>query len=95
MWKPTDTTTVHAGYANYFTPPPFELVSTGSLTNPVLLSSSASCSANCVNSPVKSERSHVFDAGVTQEVLPGLKVGVDVYYKYARNLSTRDSSARR
>ena len=86
VWTPIDTTTVHAGYANYFTPPPFELVSTGSLTNPVLLSSSASCSANCVNSPVKSERSHVFDAGVTQEVLPGAKIGVDVYYKYARNL---------
>jgi outer membrane receptor protein involved in Fe transport len=86
VWKPTDATTVHAGYANYFTPPPFELVSTGQITNPVLLSSSASCSANCQSSPVKSERAQVFDVGATQEVLPGLKVGLDAYYKYARNL---------
>jgi hypothetical protein len=95
VWKSTDTTTAHAGYANYFTPPPFELVSTGSLTNPTLLSSSGSCATpgpgpsntgTCANSPVKAERSHVFDVGVTQEVVPGLKVGVDAYYKYARNL---------
>ena len=26
VWKPTDTTTIHAGYARYFSPPPFELV---------------------------------------------------------------------
>ncbi len=34
VWKPTDATTVHAGYANYFTPPPFELVSTTALPVP-------------------------------------------------------------
>ena len=27
VWKPTDTTTVTAGYSRYFVPPPFELVS--------------------------------------------------------------------
>jgi hypothetical protein len=95
VWKPTDTTTVHAGYANYFTPPPFELVSTSSLLNPMLLSSSGSCATpgpgpsntgTCQNSPVKAERSHVFDVGATQEVIPGLKVGIDAFYKYARNL---------
>ncbi len=93
VWKPTDTTTVHAGYANYFTPPPFELVTTGSLNNFIATSSScaqsgpgASQTGTCINSPVKAERSQVFDAGVTQDVLPGLKVGVDAYYKYARNL---------
>ncbi len=26
VWRPTGTTTVHAGYSRYFTPPPFELV---------------------------------------------------------------------
>ena len=26
VWKPLDGTTFHAGYARYFTPPPFELV---------------------------------------------------------------------
>jgi outer membrane receptor protein involved in Fe transport len=37
-------------------------------------------------SPVLPERSHYFDVGVTQKVLPGLEVGADVYYKIARDL---------
>jgi hypothetical protein len=95
VWKPTDDTTVHAGYANYFTPPPFELVSTTALTNPALLASSSSCASpgpgpsntgTCANSSVKAERSQVFDVGATQVIIPGAKVGLDVYYKYARNL---------
>ena len=31
VWKPTDTTTIHAGYARYFSPPPFELVASTSI----------------------------------------------------------------
>jgi outer membrane receptor protein involved in Fe transport len=93
VWKPTDTTTLHAGYANYLTPPPFELVATQSLAG--TLGTSASCASpgpgpsntgTCLNSPVKSERSQVFDIGAEQEIVPGLKVGLDGYYKYARNL---------
>jgi outer membrane receptor protein involved in Fe transport len=93
VWKATDSTTVHAGYANYFTPPPFELVSNTALGS--FISTSASCAQNgpggaqtgtCLNSPVKAERSHYFDIGIEQDVLPGLKVGIDAYYKYSRNL---------
>src|SRR5208283_4872495 len=32
------------------------------------------------------ERDHLFDAGVTQDVLPGLTVGIDSYYKKASDL---------
>jgi outer membrane receptor protein involved in Fe transport len=32
------------------------------------------------------ERSHYFDVGITQRLLPGLEVGVDAYYKIARDL---------
>ena len=35
---------------------------------------------------VQPERSHYFDVGVAQRVLPGLEVGVDAYYKLARDL---------
>ena len=28
VWTPTDTTTVHAGFSRYFSPPPIELVAT-------------------------------------------------------------------
>jgi outer membrane cobalamin receptor len=35
---------------------------------------------------VRAERSHYFDAGVSQVVIPGLTVGVDAYYKISHNL---------
>src|SRR5271163_1216979 len=34
----------------------------------------------------KAERSHYFDVGATQIVLPGLKAGIDAYYKLASDL---------
>ena len=83
VWRATPTTTVHAGYARYFTPPPFELISTttvskfvGTTAQPEVLQ----------NSTVKAERADYFDVGVTQELLPGLKAGIDLYYKHAHNL---------
>ncbi len=39
-----------------------------------------------MNSPIKNESAQYFDAGVTQEVITGLKIGLDLYYKKARNL---------
>jgi outer membrane receptor protein involved in Fe transport len=93
VWQATPDTTVHGGYARYFTPPPFELFTGSALTK--LAGTSADCAQSgpgtsetgtCQNSPVKAERDQYFDGGVTQVVLPGLKVGVDAYYKYARNL---------
>ena len=81
----TSSTTLHIGYANYFTPPPFDTVSFSSVT---ALANTTGAQASTGNSPIKAERSHYFDAGVTQDVtqVPGLKLGLDAYYKYARNL---------
>jgi len=81
VWQPTPATTVHAGYANYFTPPPFEMS-----PNPNLFVSTTGAAASTGNSPIKAERSQYFDAGVEQEIMTGLKAGIDVYYKYSRNL---------
>ncbi len=81
VWQPMPATTVHAGYANYFTPPPFELV-----PNPNLFVSTTGAAASSANSPIKAERAQYFDAGVEQEIMTGLKAGIDVYYKYSRNL---------
>jgi outer membrane receptor protein involved in Fe transport len=83
VWQATSATTVHAGYANYFTPPPFELAPPDSVN---VFANTTGATASSGNSPLKAERAHVFDVGVTQDVLPGLKVGLDAYYKYARNL---------
>jgi len=85
VWTPTAETTVHAGYANYFTPPPFDTVSFSSIT---AFSNTTGAPASTLNTAAKAERSHVFDVGATQDVgwVPGLKLGIDTYYKYARNL---------
>jgi outer membrane receptor protein involved in Fe transport len=83
VYKPFDGTTFHAGYARYFTPPS-QVIATP--TNLALFQNTTQQPAIVQNSPVLPERSHYFDAGVTQTVLPGLEIGVDAYYKRARDL---------
>jgi outer membrane receptor protein involved in Fe transport len=74
---------VHAGYARYFTPPPMELISPTTIGKFV---GTTNESLTQVNDKVKAERSHYFDVGIDQQVLPGLKAGIDFYYKIAKNL---------
>jgi outer membrane receptor protein involved in Fe transport len=82
VWQPTKTTTLHAGYARYFTPPPLELVEQTSVNKFV---NTTNASQVTLSSPVKSERSHYFDAGITQKITPDFQVGLDAYYKIAKN----------
>ncbi|RTL55411.1 MAG: ligand-gated channel [Bradyrhizobiaceae bacterium] len=84
VYKPFESTTFHAGYARNFTPPPQVLAAP---TNTSL--ANGTTQQPSVPPPygqVQPERSTVFDVGVTQKVLPGLELGVDAYYKEARNL---------
>ncbi len=83
VWKPTETTTLTAGYARFFVPPPFELVSTTVVTS--FLGTTAA-PAVTQNNPVRAERSNYFDVGISQVIIPGLTVGFDAYYKMATNL---------
>jgi outer membrane receptor protein involved in Fe transport len=83
VWQATPTTTAHAGYANYFTPPPFDLASMQSINQ---FSNTSGAAPSSGNSSLKAERAQYFDVGVTQEIMTGLKVGIDAYYKYSRNL---------
>jgi outer membrane receptor protein involved in Fe transport len=83
VWEPTDSTTITAGYARYLTPPPFELIGS---TDIALFANTSAAPAVTADNVAKAERDHYFDIGATQIVLPGLKVGLDGYYKIARNL---------
>jgi len=90
VYKPVDGTTLHFGYARYFTPPSQVIAGP---TNLALFDNTTLQPASCppphpetCNGPVLPERSHYFDVGVTQKVLAGLEVGVDAYYKIARDL---------
>ena len=84
-WKPFGGTTFHAGYARNFTPPPQVLAAP---TNLALVQGTTQQPAVAVNDPVLPERSNVFDIGVDQKInaVPGLEVGLDAYYKSARDL---------
>jgi outer membrane receptor protein involved in Fe transport len=79
----TPRTTLHAGYARYFTPPPNELVANTSLA---AFANTTNAPATTINSSVKPERSHYFDAGVVHQLTSSINVGVDAYYREVRNL---------
>ena len=79
----TKSTTIHAGYARYFTPPPLELVQNSDLAKFIGTTNQAAVQQS---SSVKPERAHYFDAGITEQFTRSLFVGVDAYYKEARNL---------
>jgi outer membrane receptor protein involved in Fe transport len=82
IYQITDTTTLHLGYARYFTPPPIENVSGSTVAK---FDGTSNESGTNLDSAVKAERSNYFDAGINQKLLPALQWGVDGYYKQARN----------
>ncbi|RAS34568.1 TonB-dependent receptor [Paraburkholderia bryophila] len=79
----TPTTTFHAGYARYFTPPAFELVSGSTISR---FNGTTNQSPSSLNDPVQPERSHYFDLGVTQRLGSNVTIGLDAYYKKSTNL---------
>ena len=83
VYKPFAGTTFHAGYARYFTPP-YQAQATQA--NLALFANTTNQPAVPLDDPVKPERAHYFDAGIDQTVLPGLDIGIDAYYKMARDM---------
>ena len=82
IYQPTESTALHAGYSRYFTPPPLENVNSSTIKK---FDNTSNASATDQNDTVKAERANYFDIGATQKLLPGLQVGLDGYYKNARN----------
>ena len=83
VWKATPGTTVHAGYARYLSPPPFELV--GSETVLKFLNTTAAPAVTQADTP-KAERANYTDIGVLQTVNRELTLGLDSYFKLSSNL---------
>jgi outer membrane receptor protein involved in Fe transport len=77
-------TTLHAGYASYFTPPPLENIPQGNVAE--FDNTTNAATAGLPNDPVRSERDQYFDAGITHNFTPQYEVGLDGYYKTAKNL---------
>jgi outer membrane cobalamin receptor len=76
-------TDLHLGYARYFSPPPFELVASQTVSK---FNGTSAAAATTQSDTPYAERDDYFDAGVVQKLIPGLSVGLDSYYKKARNL---------
>ena len=84
VWQPTDTTTIHGGYARYFSPAPFELVGTTTVSKFVGTSAAA---ASLQSTTPFAERQNYFDVGFEQKVgTTGLSFGVDGYYRRSHQL---------
>jgi len=86
VYQPFDSTTMHVGYSRYFTPPPLETVPSSNLAvfNDYNGSATSAQQALTTDTTVKAERANYYDAGLSQKLAPGLTVGVDGYYKTAR-----------
>jgi outer membrane receptor protein involved in Fe transport len=82
VWTPTDTTTIHAGYARYFSPPPFELVAS---PNIALLDNTTAAADHTASTP-KAERADYYDIGMQQKLFSNWTVGLDSFYKASKNL---------
>ena len=82
IYKASDSTTVHAGYARYFTPPPVENVPGRTVAE---FDGTSNQSAVTQDDPVRAERSNYFDAGISQKLARGFQAGLDGYYKRADN----------
>jgi outer membrane receptor protein involved in Fe transport len=82
-YKPFESTTLHAGYARYFTPPSQVQATPANLA---LFNNTTLQPAIYADNPVRPERSHYFDVGVDQTIFAGLTVGADLYYKLATDL---------
>ena len=82
VWTPLPQTTVHAGYARYFTPPPFELVATESIAK---FAGTTAAPITTQDTQPYADRQTYYDVGVQQK-LGRLTVGVDGFYRQDRDL---------
>jgi outer membrane receptor protein involved in Fe transport len=82
VWTPSDMTTLHAGYARYFSPPPIELVAT---TDIALFDNTTAATAHTDDQP-KAERADYYDIGIDQKFDENISLGLDGFYKASRNL---------
>jgi outer membrane receptor protein involved in Fe transport len=86
VWEFDSGTTLHGGYSRYFTPPPFELVGSGTFTQ---FAGTTAVPPGTVtkDSPPIAERANYYDLGVQQKLFDkSLTLGVDSFYEQSQNL---------
>jgi outer membrane receptor protein involved in Fe transport len=83
VYELSDATSLHLGYARYFTPPPTEKIDTTSILKFLNTTNALPSDANTA---VSSERSHYYDAGISQKLGPRVTIGLDAYYREVQNI---------
>jgi len=83
VWNATAGTTVHAGYARYFTPPDTELIAPEDIA---LYAGTTNQLPNGLTGPVKAERSNYYDVGVSRKLGRHLTIGLDGYDRQVKYL---------
>lgn len=83
VYQLNERTTLHAGYARYFTPPTSELIAASTINN---FANTTGAPPTSGNDAVQPERSNTYDLGVSHKLTNQLTLGVDGYYKQITNL---------
>jgi outer membrane receptor protein involved in Fe transport len=83
VWKVTPSTTVHAGYSRYFSPPPFELIGQETVSK---FNNTTAASTVTTDTTPYAERANYYDVGISQVFAHVLTVGIDTYYKADKDL---------
>ncbi len=83
IYQATDSTTLHAGYSRYFTPPATEVIDDSNIAR---FNGTTNQLPGTGNNLPLAERSNYYDIGVSQQVGSTLTVGVDAYYRQVRRL---------
>jgi hypothetical protein len=78
VYRPVESTNLHAGVSRYFTPP---MQAQATPNNLALFQNTTQEQAIALDDPVRPERATYFDLGVDQRWSSGLTTGADIYYK--------------
>jgi outer membrane receptor protein involved in Fe transport len=83
VYQATESTTIHAGYSRYFTPPATEVIDDSNIARFNGTTNQLPSGGN--NLPL-SERSNYYDLGIQQQVGSTLTLGLDAYYRQVSRL---------
>src|ERR1022692_789855 len=85
VWEFDSGTTLHGGYSRYFTPPPFELVGSGTFTQSAGTTAVPPGSVTQDTAPI-AERANYYDLGLQQQLFDKtLTLGVDSFYEQSQH----------
>jgi len=83
VWTPASGTTVHAGYARYFAPAPFELVASRNIAQ---VANTTLAPAVTTDDASYAQRENYWDIGIEQKIGRGFTVGLDGYLRRDTNM---------